>query len=384
MQEKVYINDLSVLYVSPGRKYGTLEKRAIEDALFFRDIGGKPKIFCLANSITYQKALENDLEIIVYKKIILRNFDLNYYLFLKNLFTKEEVDLVHCYGLRYLWVLAFSLRKYQKIGLFVTLNKIYSGSFRKPLYRFLCRRVDTVFCFSERMKEMLTEWLPIHKRKLIKIGAGIDFYNLVPKKSLTEGKKKIGSIIPFDFDKEEQFSTLINSILPMLGHEIGGETGVEFYLYSEVAWAQMPCKQMIVDLLHGRGIDYKVFLKEKTSFNDVMGNLDLYIGISTEPLDVNLVNAMVRRVPVVVPRNGVSEDLWIKNNRPFETYHWEDSRELKYKCLKILDNYDKYLLRLDQHNNGLIKHHSLAEYINSLSFYYNKVYSQHISRPNKL
>lgn len=371
MEEKIFLKDFSILYVCLGVKYGMLEKRALEDAIFLRDIGGKPKILCNKNSLIYVRAKENDIEVITYKKKVSSNFDFNYYFFLKKKLKEYSFDLVHCYGLRYVWVLAFVLRRYPKVGLLLTLNKIYSTSFRKPLYQLLLRRVDTIFCFSDRMKEMLAEWLPIHRWKLKKIGAGVDFVSVKARQEIDDEVRRIGAIIPLDFDKEEQVETLINAFNPLLS----SMHTLELFLYSEVPWSQMPSKNLIVDMLHARGIDYKVFLKEKTSYNDVMKSLDVFIGISNEPLDLSLINALVRQVPSVVPRNGFSEDIWLKKSKPFETYFWKDARELKNKCLKILNNYQDFANKIQRLSSNIVQDHSLSEYVNTLSFHYNKVYT---------
>lgn len=379
MSDKVYINDFSILFISLSERFGLLEKRAIEDALFLRDIGGKPTIVCMKDSYLYKKAMNNDIPVIEYKKIVKRNFDFNYYFFIKKVLNEDSFDIVHCYGLKYFWMLSLALRKYNLVGLFVTLNQAYSSIYKKPLYQLLMRRVDTVFCFSDRLKELLADWLPIHKWKLKKIGAGVDFINIERSSSEINDIKKIGSIVPIDLSGPEQIDTLLNSFTPLLSSDYR----VELYLYSEEPWEQMPSKQLIVDMLHSRGIDYKVFLKEKKSFNEVMKNLDIFIGISNEPLDLFLLHAMVRCVPVLVPRNGIAEDMWFKKNVPFETYYYDDARELKVKCLKILGNKSKYQEKLEKVSSKILGNHNFNEYVDTLSFHYNKVYlTRHKSMPN--
>lgn len=378
MSDKIYINDFSILFVSLSDRYGMLEKRALEDAIFLRDIGGKPTILCLKDSYIYKKAQANAINVIEFRKSVRRNFDFNYYFFIKKVLKDDHFDIIHCYGLKYFWMLSLALRKHNQIGLFITLNQVYSSIYKKPLYQLLMRRVDTVFCFSDRLKDLLADWLPIHRWKLKKIGAGVDFVNIEKSSQEINETKKIGSIIPVDLSESNQIETLLNSFTPLLSSDFP----VELYLFSEEPWDNMPSKQLIVDLLHSRGIDYKVFLKEKISFNQVMKDLDIFIGISEEPLDLFLLHAMARCVPILVPRNGISEDMWFKKNIPFETYHFDDARELKVKCLKILGDKSKYQAQLEKVSSKILGNHNLNEYVDTLSFHYNKVYlTRHKSMP---
>ena len=49
MREKLILSDLSSLHICPSERWGTLEKKAINDCIFLRDRGRNPILFCLQN-----------------------------------------------------------------------------------------------------------------------------------------------------------------------------------------------------------------------------------------------------------------------------------------------------------------------------------------------
>ena len=46
MREKVIISDITSLHICPSSKWGTLEKKALNDCLYLRDCGANPIILC--------------------------------------------------------------------------------------------------------------------------------------------------------------------------------------------------------------------------------------------------------------------------------------------------------------------------------------------------
>ena len=66
MRERVKVSDLTTLFVCPSRNWGTIERRAIADSVFFRDLGGNSIIFCVKDSYIDFEAQLQDISTIYY------------------------------------------------------------------------------------------------------------------------------------------------------------------------------------------------------------------------------------------------------------------------------------------------------------------------------
>lgn len=51
MRERLRLSDLSILYVCLSEDWGTIERRCLSDATYFRNIGGSSIILCREKSL---------------------------------------------------------------------------------------------------------------------------------------------------------------------------------------------------------------------------------------------------------------------------------------------------------------------------------------------
>jgi glycosyltransferase involved in cell wall biosynthesis len=374
--DKVVIQDLNILYILLFNRFGTLQMRALEDILFMRDMGANPKVFCFKNSIIEEKLNYHGIETITFnKKKLTGNFDINYYLTLKKILKKEQFSVIHCYGLRSVWVICLALRSYFKTGLILTLNTSYKNHLKGFFYRILARRIDSVFCFTQRLKDILVEFLPIHKRKFNIIGAGINMQKFDHFSKVETETFRVGTIINEEYIKLADLEAFINSLLPLIENK--KNIPFEIVLVATKPWSEMKIKKELVDLLHERGVDYKVSLKESRDLLEQFSFLDLYLNPTREPFHIYNLYAAMCHVPVLTSRDGAFGGFEVNEDSTFlETYRYDDSRELIVKCMKIQSNYDQYMKSVEASTKKLKEFHNTEEYNSFLCFYYEKIYSQ--------
>ena len=61
MREKIRLSDLTVLYICLSDNWGTLERRCIADASYFRNIGGTAFLLCHEKSLVDREAEREDI-----------------------------------------------------------------------------------------------------------------------------------------------------------------------------------------------------------------------------------------------------------------------------------------------------------------------------------
>src|SRR5690606_12393439 len=103
MREKIWLSDLSILFICPSLKWGTLERRCLLDSIFIRDSGGNPIIYCMKGSHLDKEAELQDIPRVYFSGREVKDFiDWSYFSDIKGLIKNNHFDLIHCYSLRYI------------------------------------------------------------------------------------------------------------------------------------------------------------------------------------------------------------------------------------------------------------------------------------------
>jgi hypothetical protein len=210
------------------------------------------------------------------------------------------------------------------------------------------------------------------------MGAGVNLKSFENVSNKSENETfKIGTIISSTLDDCSSLLTFINAIDPLLSYDHRlKDKKIEVVLISDQPWKVIKINKELVELLHERAIDYKVRLIDRSSARVGLSELDVFISTTREPFNLLEVYAMLSNIPLLIPRKGYTDTALEGQSRVYETYHFQDSRELRVKCYKIIDRYSEYMGSYAKIRSKLLKTHSNEEYFSSLSFYYEKVFSQ--------
>jgi glycosyltransferase involved in cell wall biosynthesis len=374
MKENIKIGDLKILYICPSNKWGTLERRTLADTVYFRNIGGSPVLYCIKESHLDCEAETEDISRIYFDGRFSKKFStLNYYLHLRKVIRENEFDVIHCYSLKFVWVICLLMLANLKIPLFLTFNRFLYLSQKSLLKRWLFKRIDAVFVFSPITKEIVREYLPVSERKIHLLGAGIEF--LKTKKELSDTYKKIGCFIPRDFKNLSTVKTIIYAILPLVNavEDLSLDFKVHFYFESDSEELdQMAEVKRIVEEL---AIEQYVSIESGNRADVQIYTLDMLISADfSEPFNDLEVAALLHSVPIVVPRTASRQSLIKLQSAIGESYREGDSRELKGKMLKILINEMVYREGLSACHEQLIQMHGLDNYFEKLlELYQNSV-----------
>jgi len=383
MRERIRVNDLTTLFVCPSDNWGTLERRALQDCNFFRDMGGNPILFCLKDSCIDLEAEEYDLPRIYLKSRRIKRFiDLKFVRDIRNILKENRFDIVHCYNLSYVWTISFLLMTNTKVPLLLTFNSFLKSKSKTIWQKWLFRRIDLVLAFTQSTKDIVQEYLPVKNRKIKIVGGGFE----LPNKSSKEKTelKTIGCYVCSDNDVKH-IRTILYAMPSLLETVADLSITVKVKIFSQRSWDSFPSMDKIHGIVRELGLQDSVEFEKLDGRENMIRTTDVFIGLSFhEPFnDYELIATLLEK-PVIAPRTASRQRLIEKYNSIGETYHFEDARELKDKIVKILLNEQVYTNYLDECHEDLEKLHGIDAYADRLLGFYERTYAKRLRLSEKV
>ncbi len=386
MREKIRLSDLSVLYVCLSHEWGTVERRCLADAGYFRNIGGASFILCHEKSLVDQEAAREDIPRLHFGTD-LRTWrsKLNFYFQIQHILQKQQVDIIHSYNQESLLPLGMILKGMAHIPIIFTFNENIPWRKRYFWDRWFVSRTDSILTFSPNIRDLAIEVFPISQRKILVTGAGIDFPVKITRSKHPESKKRIMTFIPRTEDDLGSLRLFVDSMPPLL-HSLEAQNfnqKIIFTFLTDVSWYTHPIyeglKRMILERHLEMHISFETRPLESKSFEDC----DIFVGLPMKELFSDLdLYALVTQTPVLLPRTSTRQQI-VKQGKFGETYHPEDGRELKDKIIKILLNYDNYVEELTGVELELQEQHHFERYAETLYAHYEKLYTQRLRYSQK-
>lgn len=386
MREKIRLADLSVLYVCLSSEWGTTERRCISDATYFRNIGGSAFILCLEKSLIDREAEREDLPRLYFAGDLKSwRSILNFYFQLQHILQKKQVDFVHTYNYESLLPLGIILKGLSHIPLVYTYNKSIKYRKLSILHRWFMSRTDTIFTFSENIKEMALEIFPVHKKKIQLTGIGIELPQKNDKKVTLNDIRKVVIFIQRTENDLEKVKLFINSILPVLHQMSAMDKGQRliFTFMTDIPWFDHPIYDELKRVILERHLEMSISFDTKKLGGNAFNGYDIYIGLPHSELfaDQDLF-ALAGQLPVLLPRTSTCQHL-VKQGKLGETYFPGDGREIKDKLLKILSNYSSYLEEIQGIETQIKELHHYEKYAEELYGHYERLCAQRLRYAQK-
>lgn len=386
MREKVRLSDLTVLYVCMSHEWGTVERRCISDASYFRNIGGASFILCYEKSLIDKEAEKEDIPRL-YFQAELTGFrsKLNFYFQIQHILQKQQVDIIHSYNVETLLPLGMVLKGMPQIPMVFTFNENVPWKKNNILDKWFISRTDSVFTFSADIRELAAETFPVNPRKIHVTGAGIDFPARIIRSTHVDEKKKIVTFIPRTEDDLKNVRLLVDSIPPLLHqlNSMGYNQRLIFTFLSDISWYNHPLYDGLKRMILERHLEMHISFETRPLASSSFQDCDIYVSLPmTELFSDQDLYALVTQTPVLLPRTSTRQHL-VKQGKFGETYHPEDGRELKDKLVKILTNYPRYLEELNGVELELQEQHHFERYAEELYAHYEKLYTQRLRYSQK-
>lgn len=385
MRERIRLSDLNILYICLSEDWGTTERKCLTDAIYFRNIGGGAFILCREKSLLDLEAEREAIPRLYFREDLNHwKGSANFYFLIQQVMQKKQIDIIHTYNHQTLLPLGSILRPLTHIPLIYTFNEALTRQKNTFLERWFVARTDLILAFSQNVVEFAKENLPISERKIKVTGVGIDF----PKetKKLDKGEKK--KIFVFVSRSEEDLKHLrmfIDSIYPILNalstHKYRDQ--VIFSFVTDISWYNHTLFESLKRIILERQLEMNISFETKPLKAHSFVECDLFIGLPEQELVCDEdYYALATQTPILVPRTA-SRHALIRQGKFGETYYPDDVRELKDKVLKILLNYDSYLVELQNVEEYLEAVHHFEQYSEELYSLYEKLFSQRMRYSQK-
>lgn len=386
MRDKVRLSDLTVLYVCLSEEWGTIERRCIADASYFRNIGGAAFILCREKSLIDREAENEDIPRLYFQN----DLDgwrpkLNFYFQIQHILQKQQVDIIHSYNYDTLLPLGMILKGMPQIPMVFTFNENIPWKKNSLMDRWFISRTDSIFTFSPNIRELAVETFPVNARKIHVTGAGIDFPAKIVRSVHADEKKKIVTFVPRTEDDLKNIRLLVDTIPPLLHHlsEAGFKQQLIFTFLTDISWYNHPIYDGIKRMILERHLEMHISFETRALASASFQDCDIFVGLpQTELFSDQDLYALVTQTPVLLPRTSTRQHL-VKQGKFGETYHPEDGRELRDKMVKILLNYPTYLDELNGVELELQEQHHFERYAEELYAHYEKLYTQRLRYTQK-
>ena len=372
MEEKIILQDFTVLLVCTSNKWSTIERRVIFDSSFLRNMGCNPIILCRKDSQIDIAAQVEDIPIAYVKG---KNFNFlfggQYYLELRDLIKEKRFDLVHCYSLSATWMASLLLKSNPKIPLLFTLNQNVRTVYQNYFSKWLLGRVDAILSLSEEVKEFAEETFPIPTSKIINLGSGIE---VTPKKKQLHDAKVIGCIIN-DINELKRLRFLLKIFKMVKSFTFETKKELSFYVFLGPRIYKKDKGKAILSEFEYEFYEGDILLYSLENKGEMLKEIDILIGLAfEEPLNDFEVSSIMNCVPVLFPRTAMRQNLLFRYNTIGESYRSDDAREAKDKLIKIITNYQQYTEALDVFHGEINEAHGLDNYALNLQEIYARTF----------
>jgi glycosyltransferase involved in cell wall biosynthesis len=386
MRERLRLSDLSILYVCLSEAWDTIERRCISDASYFRNIGGASFILCHEKSLIDKEAEKEDIPRIYFPTDLSTwRSKLNFYFQIQLILQKQQIDIIHSYNYDCLLPLGMILKGMPQIPMVFTFNEDIEWKKSSFFDKWFVSRTDSIFTFSENIRDLAEELFPVNGRKIYVTGVGIDFPAKIKRSLHLETRRKIMTFVPRTEEDLKTLRIFVDSIPPLLYQleHLGYKHDLIFTFLTDISWYEHPMYESLKRMILERHLEMNINFETRPLASSSFQDCDIFVGLPLKELFSDLdLYALVTQTPVLLPRTSTRQQV-VKQGKFGETYHPEDGRELKDKMIKILTNYPKYLEELSGVELELQEQHHFERYAEELYAHYEKLYTQRLRYTQK-
>ena len=320
------------------RKWGIMEKNIISDAT---RLPYDYTLYCLRDTFLDWKAKEANLSRIYYRgEHVERFFDLRNYFELKKLITTYQFDIVHCCHFKSLWILCTLLRNDSKTILTFYNTRIFHQYFKTFWFRLLSRRIDRFFVCSSEHRSNIFHCFRVPYQKIICLGMGLHFNT----------KRKTGKDSPFQVSillgnherKIQKYDILFYAFPPLLALLQLKGISLRLNFITEHPWPKHTLYQGLQEKTVLFGLDQNVnFIDRSGSDQEDESHLWIDLGEDESISSVSL-EALGKGIPTLLARMPFIQGKARYHQGHGETFKQNDPRDLRDKCLKIIEDYPTY------------------------------------------
>ncbi|MBT3585217.1 MAG: hypothetical protein HN509_09930 [Halobacteriovoraceae bacterium] len=341
-----------ILYICPTQSWGSRERWVIKNCKILKEKGVEIYLYCSKGSFLEEKAKEVGVSLIYHQGKIDTKFLRWHKLFnIPAEIKLKKINLVHCFDLRFLWPLCFFLRGNPLIPMVYSQLEETSKKYHQVWHKLLINRLDLVILPTWGLAGNIEGHLGVGFRKMKFLGMGIansteGHLKNLPSRALLNGDSKdwcLGVHVPVRLKEEGNVYPLLYALESFNSGRSQRQKKAKLYLISEKDWNFSPLFEGLMKLVQElRLVDHVVFYHDH-DVSQVQLGMDLWVGISPrDVLEDYALEAMMRGIPILVPRTMGHMELLRRLGPVGETYSIGDARELRTQLGKLFKGYKKY------------------------------------------
>jgi len=382
VKNSTFNNRTKAIYICPTDVWGSRERSVIRDALISKEKGLVSYVYCLKDSYLDQVAKENGLEVIHHYGKVQTRFIKWYKLFgLGKIVRADDVALVHCYHLNFLWPLSFFLKSTPQIPLFFTTHRSINKKYTEIYHKTLLSRVDQFFVSTQGLIANLIVHLDIPIRKINVLGFGRTPVE-VSRTEVTKVKKDLS------FDKEvwtvgtflSSHHTTTENIVPLIYAILGfnqksPDKKARLVLICDRNWNQVLIYQELIRFIKDLGSEDDIYFYSGVGVSTFQKSIDVWVSAETsENLEDLAIGAVFQGTPVLVPRTSSAKELIQNWGDIGLTYKGGDARDLRDQLSLLVGKTRKYARQLSKITENIMEENLLEQYSDKLSKTYQKIF----------
>ena len=343
------------LYICLGKSWSSKERAAIRDCLLSRKFNREPLLLCYPGSFVEAEARRLSIDVLYAQMSAFPR--LLQFLTLKKLVQKYSISVVHCYDHNFLTLTCMAMLSLPNVPLFFSQFQVVQGFHRTTLSDLLIRRVDLGIVPFVEMEESLVHQLGIPSRKIAVCGSGLE------EDRLPQTEKKahtVGINIKPHIKKFEEIATLTNAAFVFQSR---GFTDFVIYLHFEGEMENSNLVQDLKNQIMAWQLENNFIFLHGLSLPQLAAKVELWLELENSgKLEDGMLIALLQGIPILVPRNGVTQELFESYTGVGESYRTGDVRELKQKIQCIFNDLPVYRARAQSVHQVLLDAQGLERY----------------------
>ena len=337
-----------------------MEKNIIRDMMSFPY---DYTLYCLRDSFLDQKARETNISRIHYKgRKVERLTDFTNYFELKRLIAGHGFNIIYCCHFKSLWVLCTLLRNDNKTALAFYNTRIFHQYFTSPWFRLLSRRIDCFFVCSMAHQNNLQHYFAVPPRKIINLGMGLLFDR--KRKKIPNNPFQLSILVGSHQNEIQKYDILFHAFPPLISLAKSRGIGLRLNFVTEHSWTDHFLYQKLQEKTVLFGFDQNINFIDRISLDgEETDESHLWIDLGEdESVSPVLVEALGRGIPTLLARRPFIQGRIRDHQGHGETFKQHDPRDLRDKCLKILENYFYYDQGAQRVSQDIVSDHSRGPY----------------------
>ncbi len=373
----------AILFVLYTHKWNSKERSLLKDAIIAKEAGFSVYILTNEDNFLSKIAKLNNLEVLPFKNSILNKFsDFHLLINVKKILREFKISIVHCYDFQFVVSLSIQMRNFKDLSLVITHDHNIDLPLKSFIYRPFFSRIESLIISNRIILSDALGNLGISAWKIKYLGMGIKpkFEDETPKLLKEEAYFKqfqnyflAGTYVSPEISNLDEIAYLLYALKSINTKSPSGITS-KLVLISEANFSEMKIFQSFKNLVEELALQEEVIFVTASEVELILDKLSLWISHSElEFIEDFTILALIHHLPILVPKNLATMELFREYQGIGESYSKQDARDLRVQWEKILMANSVYREKVRLYKFFIEREHAFEPYKSGLLEIYQKL-----------